>query len=141
MKHSLGRRYLFAPLFLLLLIVLVCPFSVSPATPTNQLRDAWERARAVGSYTFTADIEQTPGQPLPERGDVIFPEIVVQPQQEVEREVNLLRLYDMRRTGPYSIRGRIDWRGKSFLTGKAYLDIVPGFEIAKTVALSVAQGG
>jgi len=59
MNNSRRRRGLFISLVLTSLVLLLYPPSVCPATPTNDLRDAWERARAVGSYAFTADIEQT----------------------------------------------------------------------------------
>ena len=66
MKHSHRRRDLFASLVLLSLLFLLYPPSVSPSAPSNELRDAWERARSVGSYTFIADIEQTiVPRPLP----------------------------------------------------------------------------
>ncbi len=47
--------------------------------------------------------------------------------------MDLLGLYDLRGTGPYTVRARLDWKNKSYISSTRYLDIVPGLELNRLI--------
>ena len=78
------------------------------------------------------EIEQLDGELLPCKREQIFPEgLRIPSRQPVVRMINLLDYYDMRKEGPYSIRARLDWRGKAYLSPKVLLDVFPCVEIGR----------
>jgi len=81
------------------------------------------------------DIESQPGVPVPATGQPVLDKpIVMSSLDRITREINILPAYAIRKPGPYTVRLRIEWRGKWFLSSKMFLDVLPGLEIRKLVA-------
>lgn len=81
------------------------------------------------------EIEQTPGRVLPMRQPPVLKEpFVIPPRGHATRDVILTDHYDLRSTGPYTIRARVDWEGRGFVSPKVFADMVPGFEIDRLIA-------
>jgi len=81
------------------------------------------------------DIESQPGVSVLATGQPLLEEpIVISSLERITREINILPAYAIRKAGPYTVRLRIEWRGKWFLSSKMFLDVLPGLEIRKLVA-------
>lgn len=81
------------------------------------------------------EIEQTPGIPLPPAAaDLVEGELLLAPGESRSLTVDLLKAYRIRDTGPYSVRARVEWGDKIYLSGKAFLDVLPGLEVARIMA-------
>lgn len=88
-----------------------------------------------GNAILTFDVEQEPGVLAPATGAVRLDEpLLVGPQQEVVRNLDILSAYAIRRTGPYTITARVEWGGRLFLSSKMFLDVVPGLEISRLIS-------
>ena len=76
MNHPTHRVWPLAALAALLLVALAAAplaslASSEPPTPAEAVQQAWERARDLGAYRFTTDLEATispAGQPAPTSG-------------------------------------------------------------------------
>lgn len=77
------------------------------------------------------EIEQVPGQLIPTRADARMPTLTVPARKAATAEVNLAEIYDMRSTGPYTVRPKLEWGAKSYPGPKLYVDVIPGFEIGR----------
>lgn len=84
---------------------------------------------------LTFDVEQGPGMlvlstetPLPAE------QVTIAPGATWKGTVNILPAYPLRRTGPYTVAARLDWNEKAFVSGKMFLDVLPGLEIQKVVS-------
>ena len=78
------------------------------------------------------DVEQTPGIPLPLSGTPLLEGPLVLPAGETrELTVDLLKSYPLRTTGPYSVRARVEWSDRAFLSPKEFLDVLPGLEVGR----------
>ncbi len=86
-------------------------------------------------------IERSPGR-LADRRDapVIAEPRVIPPRRSETVRVVLSDAYDLRSTGPYTIRARMDWAGSSFASPAAYLDVVPGYEVTRMAAAAAPDG-
>jgi hypothetical protein len=83
-------------------------------------------------------VERGPGNPvspLPSAKRIHFK---VPPHNTGTVEVDLQEIYDMRDTGPYTVRARVDWKGTSYSSPRMYLDVVPGLSIGE---MTVEAGG
>ncbi len=80
------------------------------------------------------EIEKTPGRTMRQISPFVLGEpLVIEPRQTVTQRVNLTQMYDVRNTGPYTVRARVDWGGDAFASGKIFLDVVPGLEMQRMV--------
>ena len=87
------------------------------------------------------NIEQSPGRRVRQRDPVVLGEpLIVEPRQSATRRINISRIYDIRDTGPYNVRARLDWGGESFASGRTFLDVVPGLEITRMVGPASPDG-
>ncbi len=85
------------------------------------------------------EVEQTPGRALPMRqASLITEPLVIAPRGQATRDVILTEHYDLRSTGPYTLRARVDWEGQGFVSPKVFADIVPGFEIERLISAAGA---
>lgn len=81
------------------------------------------------------DVEQVPGAFIKPTGVPLLPEpLLIEAQGTVNRTINLEPAYDLRPTGPYTIRARVEWGDKVFLSPKMFLDVLPGLAIGKLTA-------
>lgn len=87
------------------------------------------------------EIEKTPGRTMRQISPVVLGEtLTIEPRQSVTHQINISQVYDLRNTGPYTVRARIDWAGESFASGKIYLDVVPGLEMQRMVGPVAPDG-
>ena len=84
---------------------------------------------------LTFDVEQGPGMlvlstetPLPAE------QVTIAPGDTWKGTVNILPAYPLHSTGPYTVAARLDWNEKAFVSGKMFLDVLPGLEIQKVVS-------
>ncbi|MBU0678540.1 MAG: hypothetical protein KJ626_10525 [Verrucomicrobia bacterium] len=76
------------------------------------------------------DVEASPGELLsPLEGKLLLDPIRLGPGQEYKTSLNLASSFDLRKTGPYTVTGIMEWNGMLFRSGRMYLDVVPGMEI------------
>lgn len=95
-----------------------------------------------GLARLDVEIESTPGRRIRQVNVPLLSEsVILPPREKVTLSINLTEAYELRETGPFTIRVRMDWDGKSFYSGKIFLDIVPGFEIAKRYGPASPGGG
>ncbi len=94
-----------------------------------------------GDTRLIFDIERSPGR-LAVRTEepLIGDEVVIPPRRSETIQVVLNEAYDMRYTGPYTVRARLRWGGTSFSSGSAFLDIVPGLEVTRITAAASPDG-
>ncbi len=86
-------------------------------------------------------IEQSPGRPIRQTAPFLLGEPMVIPaHQSVTRRINITQSYDLRQTGPYTVRARVDWAGETFMSGNIYLDVVPGLEIDRLTGAAAEDG-
>lgn len=79
------------------------------------------------------DIAVRPGDFLPERADARYADpFTVEPGESVSVVVNLLDRYPLTRLGPYSVRARIAYAGRTQQSGRMQLDVVPGLRVQST---------
>ncbi|MBP7830639.1 MAG: hypothetical protein KA248_12050 [Kiritimatiellae bacterium] len=83
-------------------------------------------------------VEQAPGEPVLPTGQPI-PEapLVLAPGETREMEFNLLASYRIHATGPYTIQARVSQGDVAFVSPKAFLDVLPGFDVGR-VAVGLA---
>ena len=88
------------------------------------------------------DIEQSPGVLVMPTGERLVPAgFTVAPGGTASADVNLLYAYQIRATGPYTVTARVDWNGRSHLSGRQFLDVLPGLEVARLDAVVPGEGG
>ena len=84
------------------------------------------------SDRFWMEIEQEPGRPVSSRDTPLLSAALVVPAGgTITHRVNLPRHYDLRATGPYTVRAGVAWRGRGFLSSGVYMDVVPGLEMMR----------
>ena len=90
---------------------------------------------ADANALLTFDVEQGPGLLVPPT-EVPLPSqpVTIAPGETWKAAVNILPAYPLRRTGPYTVATRLDWNEKAFVSGKMFLDVVPGLELMKLVS-------
>ena len=83
-------------------------------------------------------VEQAPGEPVLPTGQPI-PEapLVLAPGEAREMAFNLLASYRIHATGPYTIQARVTRGDVAFVSPKAFLDVLPGFDVGR-VAVGLA---
>ncbi len=82
------------------------------------------------------EVEKTPGEPARRTDSPLFDRPFVAPAYGHEVfSVDLLRLFDLRSSGPLSVAVRVRHAGEEFYSGKLLLDVVPGLEIARVLAV------
>lgn len=88
-------------------------------------------------------IEQTPGlSVMPTSQPLLEGPLMLEPGEIRELEFNLLPKYLVRATGPYTIQARLEWNETAFLSPKVFLDVLPGFEVARfSAGLAGSAGG
>ena len=106
----------------------------------NRSSELIQLSLSNASSRLVFDVEQVPGGQIPERSDGEMRTINVPPRASIEESIDLLKIYDLRTTGPYTIRAHIDWEGTSFISPPMYLDILTGFELTHLVA-DAPRGG
>lgn len=95
-----------------------------------------------GDARLAFDIEQTPGAALRPTGEPIFPEpFSLEPGKQATKTVNLLSVFPIGSTGPYTIRARVEWAGRMFSSPGLFLDILPGLEIGHLTAGVPGEAG
>ena len=78
---------------------------------------------------------QTPDYPVAPKGSFLLDAPVELIPHKVTRvEVNLRDYFFVQETGPFSARAKLVWGDYKYTAKKAYLDIVPGLEIASAMA-------
>jgi len=84
---------------------------------------------------LTFDVEQGPGLLVPATGARLPPQpVTIAPGATWKETIDILPAYTLRRTGPYTVAARLDWNEKAFVSGKMFLDVLPGLEIQKVVS-------
>lgn len=87
------------------------------------------------------DVEQSPGRTMRQVTDRLIPSpLTIPPRQSVNHRINVTSAYDIRYTGPYTVRARVNWQGRSYVSGGAFLEIVPGMEIRELQTSLAADG-
>jgi hypothetical protein len=93
----------------------------------NQTSEPLYFSEEGGETALLFDVEQTPGLLVARRSEPLFPEpFVVPARQTAQRTFDLQRAYEIGRQGPYSIVARVVRGGEAFVSGKAFLDVLPG---------------
>ncbi len=88
-----------------------------------------------GNAALGFEIEQIPGVPIPTTGQGTgLASESIPPGGTLREKVNLLTGYVFQESGPYTIRARLDWGGKQFLSSKLFLDVAPGLIIGELTA-------
>jgi len=86
------------------------------------------------AYRLVFEIEQSPGRPVPRTNRPLFGQsAVAPPYKSVTFEFNLLQLYAIREPGAYTVRARLEGPSGRWVTGKEFLDVVPGLDVAHQV--------
>ena len=88
------------------------------------------------------DVEKSPGEFVQRTGAPLSSDVfAVKAGQTQKFSVNLISVYRMTDTGPYTIRARVEWGSKAFLSQKVFVDVDPGLEIGRLVgSVPGAQG-
>ncbi len=87
------------------------------------------------------EIERVPGRPVRQREPRLLAEpMVIPPRESVTRRINISRAYDLRSTGQFNVRARVNWAGRSLASGRAFLDLVPGLERARLTGAAGPEG-
>jgi hypothetical protein len=87
------------------------------------------------------DIESRPGRSVALRaGGLLDETVTVAPRGLWRSEMDLTRLYDLREAGPYTVRARLNAAGVGFVSGRVFLDVVPGFPLLSERAVASAEG-
>lgn len=90
-----------------------------------------------GNSRFFFDIELAPGRPVPRTETPMFRRIaVVAPYKSATLEFDLLPLYELRTPGSYSVTARLHGPAGLLVSGRQFLDIVPGLEISQIAQTS-----
>ncbi|HOW97306.1 MAG TPA: hypothetical protein P5567_12495 [Kiritimatiellia bacterium] len=77
-------------------------------------------------------IEQAPGEPVLTTGQpLLAAPLDLAPGASREVTINLLPSYRIHATGPYTIQARVDLGDEAYVSQKAYLDVLPGFEVGR----------
>jgi hypothetical protein len=98
----------------------------------NQTAHEIELGAAESTDRFWMEIEREPGSLVASRDTPLLSAALVVPAGgTVTHRVNLPRHYDLRATGPYTVRAGVSWRGRGFLSSGVYLDLVPGLEMMR----------
>lgn len=102
---------------------------VNNTAETLRLSDAGPEGRVA------FEIEQTPGIGVRRSGDAILSQpVVVEAGKTGKVTVDLRSYLPVGATGPYTVRSRVDWGGRSFRSASLFLDVLPGLEIAHLTA-------
>ncbi len=87
------------------------------------------------------DIERSPGAlMMPTGASVWTGAVTVAPMGTLKQTVDLLPAYPILNTGPYSITARLEWSDRAFISSRMFLDVVPGFEVARETASVPGMG-
>lgn len=107
----------------------------------NNTPHALRVSEQPGDVRLLFNIERSPGRLATRREVPLLEEtLVIPPRRSETVQVILNEAYDVRSTGPYTIRARVDWQGTSFLSPGAFLDVVPGFELNRITAAASSDG-
>ena len=87
------------------------------------------------------EIERVPGRPVRQREPKLLAEpIIIPPHESVTRRINISRAYDLRSTGQFNVRARVNLAGRSLTSGRAFLDLVPGMEVTRLSGAAGPEG-
>ncbi|MEM7394705.1 MAG: hypothetical protein AAF492_20420 [Verrucomicrobiota bacterium] len=81
-----------------------------------------------------AGVEKSPGHLLARRSAFFTNDVVIRAGETKDFTVNLTQNFDMRGTGPYTIRPWVLWRGSRHVGKTQYIDILPGFKLKEMTA-------
>lgn len=88
------------------------------------------------------DIERFRGDLIRDTGEPVVPEAVeIPPHGKHTFELNILDLYQVRRSGPHSINARLVMGEENFYSEQFLFDVVPGLELRKTEVLTREADG
>lgn len=77
-------------------------------------------------------IEQAPGEPVMTTGQPLLDApLDLAPGEARELTLNLLPAYRIHATGPYTVQARVDRGDTAYVSQKAFLDVLPGFEVGR----------
>lgn len=86
------------------------------------------------------EAERGPGRLLRAQDpDLVQTPWVIPPGETGRRRFRASRIYDLRALGSYTMWLRMEMAGRSFMSNRVFLDVVPGLEIDRTVG-EVAPG-
>lgn len=81
------------------------------------------------------NLEMGNGKLIPRADDgPVLSEVQVMPGATAELKVNLTRLYAIQAVGRYRVAAVVNWRGREYWSGNAFLEVVPGFELMRLSA-------
>ena len=81
------------------------------------------------------EIRDDDGMLVKPRPGMSFPgPIIVPPLAQATMTNYLQRYYDIRKSGPFTVLGRVEWAGKAFVSEKVFVDVVPGMVAEKVLA-------
>ncbi len=90
-----------------------------------------------GNCRLRFDIETEPGRLIPRTDVPMFRQLaVIPPFKSATLEFDLLRLYQIRSPGSYSVSARIHGPEGMLVSGRQFLDVVPGLEVLRIAQTS-----
>ena len=116
-----------------------------PIIATIRIQNTTGRAITLRDDTPGArlwmEIEQQPGRTMRQTSPFVLGNpLVVPPRETITHRINIAQAYDMRNTGPYTIRARLDWDGTAYVSGKVFVDVVPGLEVKRLMGAVAPDG-
>ena len=106
----------------------------------NNTGSSLDLTGADQDVSLSIEVSRTPGVYMFVKHGPLFPAVVISPMNYKKMTLDLLQHYDLRKTGPYTLRAKLNWGDSVFVSGKIYIDIVPGLKI-DSLTLIVPGGG
>ncbi|MCX7818907.1 MAG: hypothetical protein N2652_06855 [Kiritimatiellae bacterium] len=113
-------------------IVLHMESILATVTIENGTPDEFAVGETNGNCRLRFDIEAAPGRLIPRTDVPMFRRIaVIPPFKAATLEFDLLRLYEIRSPGAYAVSARLHGPAGMLVSGRQFLDVVPGLELLR----------
>lgn len=90
---------------------------------------------AHGPVRFFFDVERDDGRLIRRREDVaMVKKVEIMPGEAHQFELNIARLYPIRNPGTYKMRAGVEMNGANYISPKATLEVISGFEFQRLTA-------
>ncbi len=114
-------------------VVLHMESILATVTIENGTSEEFAVGETNGNCRLRFDIESEPGRLIPRTDVPMFRRLaVIPPFKSATLEFDLMRLYQIRTPGAYSVSARLHGPAGMLVSGRQFLDVVPGLEVLRT---------
>ena len=89
-----------------------------------------EKAEAYLSF----DIRNNRSESIARHPDQALEIIRIPARSTVTRKINLLKYYDLRKIGAYTLRARVEWKDKYYYSANGYFDVIQGDTLGSIIS-------